>query len=88
MVEKLAVLLTAGVPPAAAWVYLAESSTGGPGVVSTVAKSAASGGNVASIILTAVDYEVTAGVRQTVRVPAPETAVAWRGLAAAWIVAT
>lgn len=83
MVEKLAVLLTAGVPPAAAWGYLAEPTSGVHSLPSAVANGATSGCDIAEVILLAVnDAERQGGVN------ARETAAAWRGLAAAWIVAT
>ena len=92
VVEKLAVLLSAGVPPAAAWGYLAESSTGEQPVVSLVAKDVAGGMHIAEAILHAVSDEVPgarlAAARGDARKAAREATAAWRGLAAAWIVAT
>jgi tight adherence protein B len=76
-VQRLAVLLGAGVPPAAAWGYLQ------PGVVVTcVADAAARGVPVPRAIgeaLALADSTATIGV---------EERTAWRALAAAWTVAT
>jgi tight adherence protein B len=72
-VQRLAVLLGAGVPPARAWQYLHESVSP---VVSRVAAAAGDGSPIAPVI---VDALPSAGA-----VDRP----AWRGLAAAWQVAT
>lgn len=99
VVQRLAVLLAAGVAPASAWGYLAEAA--GPlaarlrGIVSAID----AGGSVADAIastLGALDAPSGAGgssgasrARRRGAAPAqaPEAA-AWRGLAAAWFVAT
>jgi len=71
-VQRLAVLLSAGVPPAAAWQYLDRD---GPSVVGRVA-AAGDGVQLArSIVVAAADE-------------APAERPAWNGLAAAWAVAT
>lgn len=72
--ERLAVLLAAGVPPASAWGYLGEAETGG--VVGAVARAAAQGADIAGALH-----------REAGQAP-PDVADAWRGLAAAWFVAT
>jgi tight adherence protein B len=73
VVQRLAVLLAAGVAPASAWQYLDAAETP---VVGRIAGRAARGEPVASAVLDALDG-----------VPTDE-AGAWRGLAAAWRVAT
>jgi len=73
VVQRLAVLLAAGVAPASAWQYLDAASTP---VVGRIAESVAQGVPVASAVLAAVD-----GMPE-------HDARAWRGLAAAWRVAT
>lgn len=90
-VEKLAVLLAAGVSPAAAWKYLAEPLSA-QHYTSAVAKKIESGADIAAAILRAVDEP------QLVPAARPSAAArrgrdenhgaAWRGLAAAWMVAT
>lgn len=74
VVHQLAVLLAAGVPPAPSWSYIADE--GAPGVPLRVAASAADGVPIAEALLDALG-----GLE---RGPAD----AWRGLAAAWRVAT
>ncbi len=71
IVQRLAVLLAAGVAPAAAWGYLREGV-----VAASIADLSAAGLAIPDAILAAID-----------RSP-PEDAVAWRGLATAWAVAT
>jgi tight adherence protein B len=71
IVQRLAVLLAAGVAPTAAWGYLREGV-----VAASIAASSAAGLAIPDAILAAID-----------RSP-PEDAVAWRGLATAWAVAT
>lgn len=93
VVQRLGVLLAAGVAPASAWGYLAESlepsSRGRPdgdaarAIVATVAARSA-GEPIAEAILAAVPRDA-APTRGNTRVP---TGAAWRGLAAAWFVAS
>jgi tight adherence protein B len=71
-VQRLAVLLGAGVAPAAAWGYLRQGKLTGE-----IASVGREGGPVAEAI-------ATAGVRYAT----PGEQDAWRGLAAAWAVAT
>lgn len=72
--ERLAVLLAAGVAPASAWAYLGEGSSSP--IVSDVAAAAAAGRDVP---------EALAGAASD---SAGDVGDAWRGLAAAWFVAT
>ena len=76
--ERLAVLLAAGVAPAAAWRYLVDGlSSGRPAdVVAEVVAAADDGDSIAGAIVRAAEGG-SAAVRQ-----------AWHGLAAAWFVAT
>ena len=74
VVQRLAVLLSAGVVPASGWGYLAEGSDAG--IVRLVAAAAAAGRPVSESIVVAVEQE-----------PGTDEQ-AWRGLAAAWQVAT
>lgn len=74
VVQRLAVLLAAGVVPASGWGYLAEGVD--EGVVPFVAAAAVSGRPVSESIVAAVEQGVDADEQ------------AWRGLAAAWQVAT
>jgi tight adherence protein B len=83
VVQRLAVLLTAGVAPAAAWGYLAEDA--GEGILRTVAGDAARGVPIAESLVAAVG---DAAVAQARAQPQAQGAQAWRGLAAAWQVAT
>ncbi|MEY2848356.1 MAG: hypothetical protein RI885_1021 [Actinomycetota bacterium] len=102
-VQKLAVMLSAGVAPASSWTYLAESSsrvdgaslmTGG--VPEAVARRVSVGEEVSSAILAALPALPTgsssaAALRRRHRVARPArdpTEQAWRALAAAWSVAT
>jgi tight adherence protein B len=73
VVQRLAVLLAAGVVPASGWGYLAEGVDAG--VVSFVAAAAADGRPVSESIVAAVEQRSSADEQ------------AWRGLAAAWQVA-
>ncbi|GAA1843757.1 type II secretion system F family protein [Agromyces salentinus] len=83
VVERLAVLLTAGVPAAAAWRHLAE--VGGAPVLVAAASAAERGESVAL----AVD-EATRPARQAAAAGGllPERAGGWAVLAAAWAVAS
>jgi tight adherence protein B len=71
VVQRLAVLLAAGVPPAAAWGYLEHGELTG-----VIADRALEGGSIAAAIVES----------SSIVLPAEQTA--WRGLAAAWAVAT
>ena len=71
-VQRLAVLLAAGVAPGAAWNYVSEG-----GLTSAVAAAITAGTSIPDAILTASDALSLQSER-----------VAWRGLAAAWAVAT
>lgn len=91
IVEKLAVLLSAGVAPSAAWKYLAESASGARHSVVAVVSNLESGVELAEAILRAADDEPLQ--RNPVKVNRHRTDshrndTAWRGLAAAWMVAT
>ncbi len=76
-VQRLAVLLAAGVTPSSSWHYLAEAAHG-----------------PLAPALTAIDGAVAAGapvaesVLAATATASPDEATAWRGLAAAWAVAT
>lgn len=101
VVEKLAVLLAAGVAPAAAWIYLSQSQSERAATVSAIANSIDLGSGIADAILHNLQGSspgrTGAGRRRTkrrasarmsfVHTVAPNE-TAWRGLAAAWIVAT
>lgn len=82
VVERLAVLLAAGVAPGSAWGYLADSPTGTgetPAPAARIVAVVSEGGTgdaIGEAILAAV------GGRES------SDEVAWRGLAAAWMVAT
>lgn len=87
VVQRLAVLLTAGVAPAAAWGYLAEDA--GEGILRTVAGDAARGVPIAESLVAAVGDAAVAQARAQPQAQAQaQGAQAWRGLAAAWQVAT
>ncbi|MDQ1577784.1 MAG: tight adherence protein, partial [Microbacteriaceae bacterium] len=75
VVQRLAVLLAAGVVPASAWGYLADGQDSS-GIVRSVADAAATGTPIAESIVAAVSHR-----------PAQDEQ-AWRGLAAAWQIAT
>ena len=81
VVQRLAVLLSAGVAPAAAWGYLREGD-----FAARVAAVAARGRSVPDAIVAALD-ELSAGESRRGGGAAGEE-VAWRGLAMAWAVAT
>lgn len=75
-VQRLGVLLAAGVSPASGWGYLAENATGPEATrVRAVADAVAAGSTIADAVLAAAH---TAGRNDPV----------WRGIAAAWQVAT
>jgi tight adherence protein B len=75
VVQRLAVLLAAGVVPASGWSYLADGQDHS-GIVRSVADAAAAGTPIAESIVVAVSQR-----------PAQDEQ-AWRGLAAAWQIAT
>jgi tight adherence protein B len=93
VVQRLAVLLAAGVAPASAWRYLADA--GGPqsGRLRSIVRCLGTGTPVAEAIVATARTEATPRRRAG---PAPRgryrgdppEAAAWRGLAAAWFVAT
>ena len=91
IVEKLAVLLSAGVAPSAAWMYIAESSAERHDGITAVVNNIESGVELSEAILCAVDGARCVPGPTNVR---PNRArgqtydTAWRGLAAAWMVAT
>lgn len=70
-------MLSAGVSPASSWGYLTGPGRPGDGMVDAVAEMVASGGDVPDALLSATERLAHDGVSQ-----------AWRGLAAAWAVAT
>ena len=72
-VQRLAVLLAAGVPPSNAWGYL-DTASGGPGAA--VADAVAAGVPVAEALTAAAEDAL------------PQERDAWRSLAIAWAVAT
>lgn len=74
VVQRLAVLLAAGVVPASGWGYLADGVDAG--VVPFVARAAAAGRPVSESIVAAIEHGAHADEQ------------AWRGLAAAWQVAS
>ncbi|MCR2762613.1 type II secretion system F family protein [Microbacterium sp. zg.B48] len=86
-VLRLAVLLQAGIAPARAWTYLAES---GDPHAARVGERVATGVPLAAAIATAAATPATAGRRRIVRSakPAPDDTDPWRDVAAAWEVAT
>ncbi|NEM92188.1 type II secretion system F family protein [Galbitalea soli] len=77
-VHRLAVLLTAGVPPAAAWRYLAEGSASP--LVEHIADGAWNPGGIPAAITSALP--VAAAERDD------PSSSSWRAVAAAWAVAT
>lgn len=81
--QRLAVLLAAGVAPDSAWVHLDHTVGGGaPSLLSAVARRP-SGVGVSETIVDAVESRAALGAR------APALAdTAWRGLAAAWLLAS
>jgi tight adherence protein B len=76
VVHRLAVLLAAGVTPASSWQYLAELPGPCAPVVRVVASAARDGEDVPRSVLGCLDGRPAADAN------------AWRGLAAAWAVAT
>jgi tight adherence protein B len=76
LVQRLGVLLAAGVAPASAWHYLADAATGPMAERVRSVAGAADGGAAVADALVAV---AASGGRND---------PAWRGLAAAWLVAT
>lgn len=74
-VQRLAVLLSAGVAPSSAWTYLAESDAA-PATVRDVSAAVAGGEAVTDALLASASSTHV------------DEAPAWRGLAAAWMVAT
>jgi tight adherence protein B len=76
VVQRLAVMLGAGVAPTNAWRYLRETADAGDEIVDSVARSVASGGSIPAAILAAAP---TVGT--------DKTGSAWRAVAAAWFVA-
>lgn len=74
-VQRLAVLLSAGVAPTSAWAYLAAADAAPP-TVRDVAAGVAGGEPVTDALLASA------------RTVGAEAAPAWRGLAAAWLVAS
>ncbi len=71
-VQRLAVLLSAGVTPVSAWGYL-----GGGGLPDEVAVACRDGGAIPDAIVLAASRTAVSGERD-----------AWRGVAAAWVFAT
>lgn len=92
IVQRLAVLLAAGVAPAAGWGYLAQDVEGG--ILRTVADAAAAGRPIAPSLVSAVEESRSehsssgSGSGQRAVGPSGRNEQAWRGLAAAWQVAT
>lgn len=90
VVQRLAVLLAAGVAPAPAWGYLAEDAD--DGMLHSVAEDAARGRPIAESLVSFLNARVdgTAPVRRTEQATAIAASreQAWRALAAAWQVAT
>ncbi|MBC7517841.1 MAG: hypothetical protein H7248_03010 [Microbacteriaceae bacterium] len=98
--QRLAVLLSAGVPPAASWQYLAELPLGAPnaGVNESVKARVTSSGSTASSSASALLVAIAEGARtgrpvaglivDSLNLVDDADAPAWRGLAAAWHVAT
>lgn len=75
VVQKLSVLLAAGVAPASSWQYLSEQPPGpATAILERVGVGAREGNPVSAVIVGAVEEA--------------SDAPAWRGLAAAWMVAT
>jgi tight adherence protein B len=76
VVQRLGVMLAAGVAPASGWAYVADAARGSSASAARrVAEAAARGGSVADAI---VEIAQSHGADAT----------AWRGLAAAWLVAS
>lgn len=85
VVQRLAVLLAAGVTPASGWGYLAEVDGPAAARLRAIADAVGSGETIADAIIATGPR---AASRSSSRVPAAPDAAAWRGLAAAWFVAT
>lgn len=85
VVQRLAVLLSAGVAPGSAWGYLAEGQSGPMGrrLSAVAARSAVT--PIAEAILSELPVPADPVARRAA--PASDT-TAWRGLAAAWLIAT
>jgi tight adherence protein B len=79
VVQRLAVLLSAGVVPAAGWGYLVQD--GDAGILRAVADEALAGQPVAPSLISATEAERETPLSQL-------NEQAWRGLAAAWQVAS
>ena len=77
VVQRLGVLLAAGVAPASCWIYLAEQPRGPATPVLASIADAVRGGEPVSRAISAASETA-----------APDDRAAWRGLAAAWQVAT
>src|SRR5690606_34995214 len=75
VVHRLAIMLEAGTAPASAWAHAAESA-GAPAIVVAVARRARSGESIPDALIAEVDAAEDAGDLS-----------AWRGVAAAWMVA-
>jgi len=82
VVERLAVLLAAGVAPSSAWGYLAEAGTSR---VREIAGAVSAGGSVAAALRAP---GIPSRRRGSPSSRADGDDLAWRGLAAAWLVAT
>jgi tight adherence protein B len=77
VVQRLAVMLGAGVAPTNAWRYLRDTADAGDGIVDAVTRSVAVGGSIPAAILAAAPA-----------VGPDKTGSAWRAVAAAWFVAS
>lgn len=76
VVQRLGVLLAAGVAPASGWAYVADAARGSAATgARRVADAAARGDSIPDAILTVAGSN-------------PADAMAWRGLGAAWLVAS
>lgn len=84
VVERIAVLLSAGVVPASAWRHVAESEPPGPvrTVTTAVADEAVTGTAISDALGAALDGEVFAGSRDRLR-----HQLDWQQVASAWYVA-
>lgn len=93
IVERLAVLLTAGVPPLAAWGYVEEAEAAPASVLRGVIQEVADGRDIPDAILRSADSatdSLDVALHRPLRSRSRDTPElsAWRGLASAWIVAT
>ena len=92
VVQRLAVLLAAGVAPASAWQYLADARGPQSRRLQNIVRALGAGTTVADAILAAVPTDAArrapASTPRSRRSFNPPDAAAWRGLAAAWFVAT